>query len=225
MRRLCSLLLLLVSLPAVAQSESGDDRNAAAQNQALVREVVRGYYFVANVGSVIYTNTHGYGGEGGLLSPVIATGLAVGSDFIDKERLSFAWQASFQQGLFNGPREEELADLPPFVEGDIHTFAGVGSVEASFYPTRRLGLGLRVGGGFMVIPLLMDQEIYQETIVSVWGSPATLHENPLGMIVGTPTLEYYTKLSHFSVGVDVELSYVFEFDFGIAPSGYLKYTF
>jgi hypothetical protein len=84
---------------------------------------------------------------------------------------------------------------------------------------------LRVGGGFMVIPLLMDPQIYQETIVAQWGSPATLHEGPLGMIVGGPTLEYYTKLSHFSVGVDVDISYVFEFDLGIAPSAFLKYTF
>src|SRR5688572_8845113 len=140
MRRLCSLALLLVALPAAAQSEGGDDRNAAAQNQDLVREVVRGYYFVANIGTTIYTNTHGYGGEGGLLSPVIATGLAIGSDFIDRERMSIAWQASFQQGLFNGPREEELEAIGPFVQGDIHTFAGVGTVEGSIYPTRRLGI-------------------------------------------------------------------------------------
>jgi hypothetical protein len=40
-----------------------------------------------------------------------------------------------------------------------------------------------------------------------------------------PTIEYYTKLSHFSVGMDLDVTYVLNFDLGISPLGYLKYTF
>jgi hypothetical protein len=217
------LLMFALAGPAFAQD---DERNARAQDEDIIREVERGYFFSANVGSVIYMNTHGITtSSGNLLSPVIALGIGVGSDFIDRERASVAWQIQFQQSLQNGPREDEITQLSPLLQGDIHTFAGVATLEASIYPTRRLGLGIKAGGGIMVIPLLMHPDVYNDVIVSVWGEPAKLHEMPLGMIVGGPTLEYYTKLSHFSVGVDVEISYVFEFDLGIAPSGFLKYTF
>jgi hypothetical protein len=43
--------------------------------------------------------------------------------------------------------------------------------------------------------------------------------------VGGPTIEYYTKLSHFSIGVDVDVYYVINFDLAVAPAGFLKYTF
>lgn len=218
---------LLVSAQAWAQAEGTEpERPTRAQDADIIREVERGYYAVANVGTTFYTNTHGVEREsGGLLTPVIAEGLGIGSDFIDQERLSFAWQIQLQQALFNGPREDELRTMEPFVQGDIHTFAGVATVEGSIYPTRRLGLGVKAGGGFMVIPLLMDPETYETVIVAAWGQRALLHENPLVMILGGPTLEYYTKLSHFSVGIDVDISYVFNFDLGISPSGFLKYTF
>jgi hypothetical protein len=42
----------------------------------------------------------------------------------------------------------------------MHTFAGVGTVEVSTYLTRRLGIGLRGGGGVLVIPLLMHPTEY-----------------------------------------------------------------
>ena len=225
-RSAVGFLTLAAAVPAWAQSESEDDRTARARDEDIIREVERGYFFSANVGSTIYANTHGITtSSGNLLSPVIALGINVGSDFIDRERASVSWQLQFNQSLQNGPREDEVTRLQPFVQGDIHTFAGIGTLEASIYPTRRLGLGIKAGGGVMVIPLLMNPDTYNDVLVAAWGQPAKLHESPLGLIVGGPTLEYYTKLSHFSVGVDLDISYVFEFDLGISPSGFLKYTF
>ena len=40
-----------------------------------------------------------------------------------------------------------------------------------------------------------------------------------------PTFEYYTKLSHFSVGVDVDVVYGIGWDLGLNATGALKYTF
>jgi hypothetical protein len=225
MIRPAGALLLFAAAAPPAWAQSDDERNADARED-LIREVERGYYFAANVGSTIYTNTHGITtNNGSLLSPVISLNIGVGSDFIDRERLSVAWQISFQQSLQNGPREDEVTQLPAYVQGDIHTFAGVATLEASAYPTRRLGIGIKAGGGVMVIPLLMHPVTYEEVIVAAWGQRAQVHEAPLAVITGGPTVEYYTKLSHFSVGVDVDISYVFDFDLGIMPSGFLKYTF
>jgi hypothetical protein len=52
-----------------------------------------------------------------------------------------------------------------------------------------------------------------------------VHENPHFMGFAGPTLEYYTKLSHFSVGIDADIVYAYDFDLGAHFSGYLKYTF
>jgi len=43
--------------------------------------------------------------------------------------------------------------------------------------------------------------------------------------MGGLTFEYYTKLSHFSVGADIDAMYIVNFDLGISPTAYLKYSF
>jgi hypothetical protein len=44
-------------------------------------------------------------------------------------------------------------------------------------------------------------------------------------VQGGPTFEYYTKLSHFSAGIDVDVFYAIGFDLGLNATGNLKYTF
>lgn len=216
--------ILLAAPFAHAQDE---EERTATGNDEVVREIVRGFYLKSNIGSTLYMGLHGVRRPDGapLLSGVMDLQIGAGGDFIDRERFSAGWEIDLQQGLFNGPRVEDLAVLPPLLEGDIHTFAGLAGVEFSTYVTRRFGIGLRLGGGVMLIPLLMHATEYEEAIVGVWGAPAALHEGPLPLAFGGPTIEYYTKLSHFSVGADVDAAYIIGFDLGITPSGYLKYTF
>lgn len=226
-------LLLWVALPAFAQDLDEEQPEASGRKRArdfegeVVREVVRGYYLKADLGTTVYLNTHGVRppGGGSLLSGVMSMTLGIGGEFIDKERISAAWEIDFNQGLFNGPRYEELTAIAPLLEGDIHTFAGFATVEVSGYVSRRFGIGGRAGGGAMVAPLLMGEAKYQSDVVAAWGSEAKLHQGPLPMIVAGPTIEYYTKLSHFSVGIDGDITYVIGFDLGVSPYGYLKYTF
>lgn len=207
--------------------ESKGKREARDFETEVVREVVRGYYLKADIGTTAYLNTHGVVPPqgGSLLSGVMSLSLGLGGDFIDKERMSAAWEIDFNQGLFNGPPLEVLPAISPLLEGDIHTFSGAATIEVSAYVSRRFGIGGRAGGGVMVAPLLMGEAKYNEDIVTAWGSPAKLHEGPLPLVVGGPTIEYYTKLSHFSVGVDIDVSYVIGFDLGVSPYGYMKYTF
>lgn len=223
MKSLIALSLsLLVAAPAFAQ----DDGRRAARNadEDLVREIERGMYMRAGAGSTQYIGSYN-----GILRPVVALDLAVGQDFIDQERMSVAWEVVFNQSLQNGPKVDQLSSLPPnlYIQGDVHTFAGAAYIEASTYLTRRFGLGLKAGGGIMMLPVLMDYAIYQEDIVGgQWGGlPSSAHGGPLPLAGGGPTIEYYTKLSHFSIGADVMVNYVIGLDLGLSPTGYLKYTF
>ncbi|MEZ4234853.1 MAG: adventurous gliding motility protein CglE [Myxococcota bacterium] len=226
---IATALALLVSSAAQAQDDDDARRSARDFENEVVREVVRGFYMKADLGSTIYFNTHGVRVQGSpapLLSGVMSLELGLGADFIDRERFSAAWEVQFGQGLFNGPRVDQLPATAPFVEGDIHTFSGTAAIELSAYASRRFGIGMRAGGGVMVIPLLMGEEAYRNQIVAGWGgAEATLHQGPLPMLIFGPTIEYYTKLSHFSVGIDADASYVIGFDLGLSPYGYLKYTF
>ena len=114
-----------------------------------------------------------------------------------------------------------------FAAGCGRLFEGTADVEASVYPTRRFGVGIKAGGGIAMAPLLIAPDEYSTTVVTTWGGVQSLvNGNPLPMFGGGPTIEYYTKLSHFSVGLDVDVNYFLTLnDLGITPNGYMKYTF
>jgi hypothetical protein len=224
--------LLALSQGALAQeeeSEAASRRSARNADNEVIREVVKGFYFKADIGSTMWLNSHGLvRTQGALLAGVMALGLGLGSEFIDRERFSAAWEVQVGQGLFNGPLLDEVVAVQstrPLVQGDIHTFTGTGAIELSTYLSRRFSLGARAGGGVLMAPLLMDDAGYQEELVNPWGRGASLHDGPAPLVLFGPTIEYYTKLSHFSVGADVDITYVLGFDLGISPLGYLKYTF
>lgn len=218
-----------MSMIAAALLLAPDAHAQAKEKDEVVREIERGLYFKSNLGSTLFMNTHGIvrSTGGPLLSGVMTVQIGVGQEFVDKERFSLAWEADFYQGLFNGPILQELyvEAARPLVQGDVHMLGGVAGIEASVYPTRRLGLGVLAGGGIYAMPLLMDEAAYAELVAANWGGvTAKLHNGPSPVVQVTPTIEYYTKLSHFSVGIDVGVAYVIGFDLGITPSGYLKYT-
>jgi hypothetical protein len=191
----------------------------------IIREIERGYFIKSSIGNTSYLLA--YGGSG-LIRSGTSLSLSVGGDFVDLERMSMAWEIIINQGLHNGRKFEELAGGNLFIQGDIHTVSAIGSFEASFYPSRRFGIGIRAGGGVMLIPLLMHQDAFNTLVIPVaWqqSTDPTVHGQPLGVVQGGPTIEYYTKLSHFSLGADVDVVYIIGFDLGINATGYLKYTF
>jgi hypothetical protein len=229
MRTVLSLGLLALSVPTFAQDldapaadESDGKRRARNLEGEVVREVVRGFYLKSNIGSAaLLPFTPVPGG----MSGVMDLGLGIGADFIDRERFSAAWEAQFSQSLFNGPPPDALVGVP-VVEGDIHTFSGVGVIELSGYISRRTGFGLRGGGGVMFAPVLVTDDVYNGYVANEWGgAQAAMHAGPLPMALVGATFEYYTKLSHFSIGADVDAEIVIPHALGFAYTGYLKYTF
>jgi hypothetical protein len=195
------------------------------KHSEVIREIERGFYAKANIGSTSYLLNFG----GGILRGGTALGLGIGDDFIDHEKNSLSWEVQFAQGVHNGLNWQVAAQQgfapSSWIQGDTRTFSGLGGIEYSIYPTRRFGIGVRVGGGVMYAPLLMDKDAYAQDVMPEFGGNILANEtiHPLGY--GGPTIEYYTKLSHFSVGADVDASYAVGFDLGVSVTGYLKYTF
>jgi hypothetical protein len=222
------LAFALIGSTAVAQDLDGGATPAAGapSKSSKVREVARGFYVKANAGTLLFVGPRG---GAGFLEPGTSVALTVGQDFIDKEKSSAAWEIFFHQSLNNGAKYFVQGGQPPslLIQGDIHTFTGGAAVEYSTYLTRRLGLGGRAGGGLSMVPLLMDKQEYLATVVNdTWGGqqPA-VHNGPVPVAFAGPTIEYYTKLSHFSVGIDASFAFYVGLDFGIDATGYLKYTF
>lgn len=230
---------LLAFAPALAPSvaraqdeESEDDRPSRSSDKP-VREIVKGFYARANVGGAFFL-----GKLSGFVNPGTFSSLSVGQDFVDTESMSLAWEVGFSQGVHNGCYFEAQAQLActgnkggtvlsPFIQGDVRSYILGAGLEASFYPARRFGVGITAGGGVLFSPLLMIEEFYYTDVVqkSWGGQDGGFHEGPHPIVRAGPTFEYYTKLSHFSVGVDANVFYALGFDLGADVTGYMKYTF
>lgn len=240
---LLSLSPLLVPANAFAQDEEEelqDSRRGRADDKP-VREIVKGFYARANVGGAMFL-----GKFNGFVNPGTFSALAVGQDFVDSEAMSLAWEIGFSQGVHNGCYFESQAQglcsgnaagrPSPYVQGDVRTYILGAGLEASFYPARRFGVGLAAGGGVLFAPLLMVDDFYYTDVVQdswkdcIANDPEndgcnSFHDGPHPIVRAGPTFEYYTKLSHFSVGADANFFYALGFDFGADFTAYMKYTF
>lgn len=210
-------------------NSGGSDRDRrTAEIDRDVREITKGTYAKANVGGAFYLGSFSQFVRAGT-----ALGLAVGRDFVNQERTSMAWELIFAQGIHNGTHYETQAaegcvQTQNCIQGDLRTYTFAGTVEWATYPSRRFGIGIRGGAGLLLSPLLMEAGSYQTDVVeNTWGLTEDFgfHSAPHPMVIGGPTFEYYTKLAHFSVGVDADVFYAIGFDLGASVSGNLKYTF
>lgn len=190
-----------------------------------VKEIVRGFYAKSDVGGAMYLGKFAQFVNSGTF-----VSLGVGQDFIDQERMSMAWELAVDQGLHNGLDYGTQGSLgcgvgAPCTEGDLRTYTAKVLIEYSYYPSRRVGIGARAGGGVLYSPLLMNKDAYATILTDDFGVDPGLHDAPHPVVGGGLTMEYYTKLSHFSVGVDVDVMYGIGWDLGADFAGYLKYTF
>jgi hypothetical protein len=231
----------MLATPAYAQDDEPgfgeDDGNAkkkktskaAVEDAGAIREITRGFYAKASPGATTYLL-----GFNGFVSSGTNITLAVGQDFVDTEKQSMAWEIAFGQGIHNGMAYYDQAAVgcaaagvgpAPCVEGDLRTYTLQANYEISFYPVRRFGIGARVGGGVLYSPLLMEPTAYADEVLSDFGVDPGLHNSPKPLVFAGPTIEYYTKLSHFSIGVDVDVFYAIGWDLGLNTTAALKYTF
>jgi hypothetical protein len=216
-----------------SKKKKDKDREEVVASDEIVREIERGWYLRANAGVASYFLRYGPtpAGFGSIVRAGSVVQLSVGNDFVDEPGRSLAWEFSFYQGVHQGlPFDLQVdAGVAPndHVQGDIRTFGFLLSGEFSTYPSRRLGVGVRAGGGLMLTPLLMNKALYQSLVVGdAWnGANPPVHSTPHFPVFAGPTIEYYTKLSHFSVGIDADIMFVIGFDLGFNATGFMKYTF
>lgn len=207
------------------EEEGPPSKRRSSLSEGTVKEIQRGVYGKANVGGLGYLGLFG-----AATNPGIMVNLAVGQDFVDQERLSVSWELALSQGINGGADFYTQAAAgcgvgAPCTQGDIRSYAVEALLEASFYPTRRLGIGVRAGLGGLYSPLLIEPTAYQEEVLPEYGYDPGYHNAFHPLFLGGPTFEYYTKLAHFSVGVDADFFYGLNWGMGWDASGYLKYTF
>jgi len=216
-----------------AKKKRRDRRSVMAElEKEVIREIVRGWYIRAGAGSGAYFGRYGaVAGYGSILSAVSYTPLVLGQDFVDNERNSMAWELMVALSVYNGMSYETQGalNLPSnrLIQGDTRMFGLIACYEYSAYPSRRLGIGPRVGAGVMFSPLLMDREAFDRDVVGdAWNGQSTVaHSRPHPLGLAGLQLEYYTKLSHFSIGADVDVAYQLDFDVNLRGAGWFKYTF
>ena len=213
------------------QSEAASaEEEVRPQREEVVREVVKGLFAKANVGTAVFLGSFA---SNGATKAGTATTIGIGSDFVDQEKFSMAWEISFMQGIHNGMPYDIQADscqhaggVFPCHQGDLRTYSFIANLEASTYPSRRIGIGGRVGVGLLISPLLIDESAYQTEVIPEFGGiDPGWHSGPKPIFAAGPTFEYYSKLSHFSVGIDADVFYGIGWDLGINATGYFKYTF
>ena len=243
--RAAALLTILSPSLAIAQDDFGEGEEETKNERTGmseiefdrdIREIERGYYARSSIGGAMYLLSVSQ-----VLYPGMTTGFTFGKDFVDREKSSMAWEVSFNTATHNGLQaydpdtsvvtqgtlyQDGLLPLNSLTQGDSRTFTLLGSYEFSGYIGRRIGLGVRADGGVMFMPLLIPAEYYDTVILPGWGLAESPNHRKVYPIVGLgPTFEYYTKLSHFSVGADAIISYAIGLDLGATFGGYLKYTF
>lgn len=217
---------------ASTEEEEGDP--ARPQREEVVREIVRGRYFKSSVGEGLYLLNYGYKPQvqDWIVGPGVVVAFTFGQDFVDNEKNSVAYEITFNTGVHNGLNWKTNSQaiqqglLPPSAaaQGDTRTFEFLGAIEYSIYPTRRVGLGLRAGAGVMLAPLEMHPVAFEEDVIPEFGNALPMHRQAHPVVFAGPTLEYYTKLSHFSVGLDIDVGYYIGWDLGVTGTGFFKYT-
>jgi len=223
---LAAVFGLSASTAAYAQDfdefdESGNTNavERTTSRSEVVREVVKGLYFKSNIGTAIYV-----GRFVNWVQPGTAVGLAAGQDFVDNERSSIAWEVNFVQGVHNGLyNSDQLAggclQAGTCLQGDLRTYTLGAHLEFATYPKRRFGIGGRLGGGLMLAPQMVLLEGVNDVVLT-----EGLHGKPHPVGSGGVELEYYSKLSHFSVGLNIDAMYAIGFDLSVNASAFLKYT-
>ena len=219
-----------------------DERRArpertAAKKKRPSREVVKGAYAKANMGVGIalppfrkYTS--------GTSTQV---DFSFGVDALDRLAFTLTVEGSLFNMISNATGPVEVAPGSPCpteqignicvstVQGDYNLIGG--TVAVRFGPNfggkrvKRLHLAIQVGGGVGTSPKLVDEN----SDLFAANGLVLLQGGPVGIITPGIGLEYYTRLSHFSVGLDVDFNVVVGragvVPMWVAPSLFIKYTF
>ncbi len=193
-----------LALPALAHAQAAGDRPAET-----FEEIERGIYFSVLGGPFFIVNPPAPTGSPRPFSPGQMAQVELGVDL--GERLSLG---VFVMGASNRAGSEYVGnsggaasgDFSMLVPGAVARFHLVGLADAQ--DVQRTWIYLRGGAGYALF------------------RPQQLLPDPDILVFAGPGLEYYTRLRHFSVGIEVTGSFfVKSQSFGFAVTPNLRYAF
>lgn len=195
------IALVLGSSVAVAQTK---DKEAVTFD-----EVERGFYVGAGAGPFFLFNPPAAEGTARDFSPGQAGVVEVGFDFGDFFSVGVFVQGSASRtnnnfvGYSGGAWRGDFSALVPGALARVNLF---GFADAQ--QTRRTFIYLRAGAGYALF------------------APRQLLPDPDILVFGGPGVEYYTRLRHFSIGVELSGNFLVRSGaFGVSVLPNLRYAF
>lgn len=196
-----------------------------------VREIVKGAYLKVNLGPLFWLPP--------ISSFTSTTGtemdISFGYDVVDTLGFTLSIEGSFVQVITNGDgvSTEIGRDIQSPIQGDFRIFGGTASIRAAANiggkRVKRFSISGHGGGGVGYSPtnIPRDSEVYAR-MFSRMAYGEVLQDKLLGLVQGGLGFEYYTRLSHFSVGLDVDFNVILGgpiVAMGVATNAFAKYTF
>ena len=193
-----------------------------------VREIVKGAYLKVNIGPLFWLPT--------ISNFTSSTGtemdISFGYDVVDTLGFTLAVEGSFFQVITNGDgvSTDIGAQIASPIQGDFRIFGGMAGIRASGNVggkrVKRLSISGHGSGGVGYSPALVD--LADPRVLSRMAYGYIMQDRPLGLVQAGLGLEYYTRLSHFSLGVDIDFDIIIGgpvVAMGVATNAFVKYTF
>lgn len=193
-----------------------------------VREVVKGAYAKINLGPLIWLPPI----SGFTSSTGTQMDFSFGYDVLDQLNFTLTVEASFFQIITNG--DGVSIDLPfaSPIQGDFRVFGGIVAVRAGpnlgGKRVKRLSIQVHAGGGVGYSPLLVDAQSQNVVARIAAGYGYIMQGRPLGIVQAGVGVEYFTRLSHFSLGLDLDFDVLLGgpvTGMGLGIDAFVKYTF
>jgi len=209
MIRSCTLLCLGMSLSVAASAQESSVAPAQEKVEA-INEVERGFFLGAGAGPFFLINPPAAPGKQRPFSPGQMAQVELGVDIGSIVSISaFVTGTSNRAGSDylgvsgTGAASGDFASVVPGIAARVNLLG----VEDA-YETKRTWLYVRAGVGMALF------------------SPRQLLPTPDILVFGGPGVEYYTRLRHFSIGVELTGSYLINSSsFGFAVTPNLRYAF
>jgi len=215
--------------PDIDRERSARARSQTKTRKRVVREVVKGAYAKMNIGPLIWFPP---------ISSVTSTSgtqldFSFGYDVLDRLNFTLTIEASFFQLITNGDGVSIDLGIASPIQGDFRVFGGIAGIRAgpNFGGKRvkRFALAVHAAGGVGYSPALVDLESQNVlTRIAAGGFPYIMQGRPLGIVQAGLGLEYFTRLAHFSLGLDLDYDLILGGPWpamGLGIDVFLKYTF
>ncbi len=209
--------------------ESPRARQQKKARKRIVREVVKGFYAKLNFGPLIWLpSISTWAGSTGT-----AFDVSLGGDVIDQLGFTLSVEGSFFQVVANAGPNAGVGVLPGSpIQGDFRVLGGIigirGGPNLGGKRVKRLSIAGHAGGGVGYSPVLIDMEssTVQNNIAAPYGF--IMQGRPLGIVQAGLGVEYYTRLAHFSLGLDIDYDLILGGPvtaMGLGIDIFVKYTF